>query len=90
VSERIKQWVNSTESIEQGTPPEEFSKGFVQMALSSSPPAHYVSGKLSWHGVVPGPFCDLHAVMDGLFEKASGLNDLSPVMPVTAAVKAVA
>eukprot|EP00775_Hariotina_reticulata_P009319 gene9318-9484_t len=75
VSERVKQWILNTDMIEQGTPPDVFSKGFVQMALSSTPPAHYVNGKFSWVVWLLGHFAP-YSFMDGLYSKATGLYEL--------------
>jgi len=75
MSQRVKQWVLNTDMIEQGTPPDVFSKGFVEMALSASPPPHYVNGKFSWMVWLLGHFAPF-SVMDGLYSKASGLYEL--------------
>eukprot|EP00775_Hariotina_reticulata_P009320 gene9320-9485_t len=74
-SERIKRWVYNTEGVDKGTPPDVFSKGLVQMALSSTPPAHYVAGKFSWVVWLLGHFAP-YWVMDRMYSSSVGLNEL--------------
>jgi hypothetical protein len=75
-SQMIKDWVHTTDGINDGTPPAAFAKGFVDMALSSSPPPHHVDGKLSWVVWLLGKVMPL-SVMDGMYAKASGLQQLA-------------
>jgi hypothetical protein len=75
-SQQIKAWVHQTDGINDGTPPATFAKGFVDMALSSSPPPHYIDGKMSWVVWLLGKLMPL-SVMDGLYAKASGLQQLA-------------
>jgi hypothetical protein len=74
--QQIQDWVYKTDGINDGTPPAVFAKGFVDMALSNSPPPHYVNGKLSWVVWLLGKVMPL-SVMDGLYAKASGLQQLA-------------
>ncbi|WIA20846.1 hypothetical protein OEZ85_005196 [Tetradesmus obliquus] len=75
-NQQISDWVHKTDGISNGTPPAAFAKGFVDMALSSSPPPHYVNGKMAWVVWFLGKLMPL-SVMDGLYAKASGLQQLA-------------
>eukprot|EP00882_Tetradesmus_deserticola_P007538 GHRQ01007939.1.p2 GENE.GHRQ01007939.1~~GHRQ01007939.1.p2 ORF type:complete len:128 (+),score=37.39 GHRQ01007939.1:454-837(+) len=74
-SQQIRDWIDKTD-ISSGTPPAVFAKGFVNMALSSNPPPHYVDGKLSWVVWLMGKLMPLR-LMDRMFAKASGLQQLA-------------
>eukprot|EP00879_Flechtneria_rotunda_P004707 GHRR01004971.1.p1 GENE.GHRR01004971.1~~GHRR01004971.1.p1 ORF type:complete len:284 (+),score=63.50 GHRR01004971.1:120-971(+) len=74
-SQQITDFVHKTEGIDQGTPPAVFSKGFVNMAFSHKPPAHYVSGKLARLVWSLGYFAP-YRMMDNHYCKATGLANL--------------
>ena len=78
VSQQVLDWVHKTEGIKDGTPPDRFAQGFVDMALSKTPPAHYVAGKLSWLVWLLGNCMPL-SLMDNLYMKATGLQKVARV-----------
>jgi hypothetical protein len=61
--------------VQDGTPADEFARGFVDKALSSRPPAHYVTGKTSWFVWKMGCFAPLW-LTDKLLARKIGLNTL--------------
>lgn len=74
-SQQVLDWVHKTEGVKDGTPPETFAQGFVNMALSQHPPAHYLNGKYAKLIRFLGSFAPFN-VMDNLYLKASGLHEL--------------
>lgn len=75
-SQQVMDWIHKTEGVNGGTPPETFAQGFVSMALSKTPPAHYVAGKVSWLVWFLGKFMPL-TVMDKMYLNATGLQQLT-------------